>query len=50
MAPHCSQKLHIVRWPLSPGAQATRNFGIWEQFELEMTDADISTQQKMIQQ
>lgn len=35
MAPHCSQKLHIVRWPLSPEAQATRSFGICEQFELE---------------
>lgn len=35
IAPHCSQKLHIVRWPLSPEAHATRSFGICEQPVLE---------------
>lgn len=33
MAPHCSQKLHIVLSPFVPGEHATRSFGIWEQFE-----------------
>jgi hypothetical protein len=28
IAPHCSQKLHIVRWPFNPDAHATFNFGI----------------------
>jgi len=29
IAPHCSQKLHIVRWPLfAPEAHATFSFGI----------------------
>jgi hypothetical protein len=35
IAPHCSQKLHIVLSPFVPGEHATRSFGICEQFELK---------------
>lgn len=34
MAPHCSQKAHIVRGPFELEAHATRSFGIWVQFVL----------------
>jgi hypothetical protein len=48
MAPHCSQKLHIVRWPFRPAAHATRSLGIWEQLVLEAVRLQVKTMESRI--
>ena len=39
IAPHSSQRLHMVLCPLGPAAQATRSLGIWEQEVLQDANA-----------
>ncbi|KIK98648.1 hypothetical protein PAXRUDRAFT_823621, partial [Paxillus rubicundulus Ve08.2h10] len=43
IAPHCSQKLHIVLEPSGPAEHATRSLGIWEQCELRKSGENERT-------